>query len=72
MEKRREVPNVLRLLPLVPTDGLPAEPDTCRPCRVTVISTTPGVKPVALGIVGESCSCLSLCMLVDVKQCEQA
>lgn len=53
VEKRREVPNALQLLPLVPADGLPSEPDRGRPCRVLVISTSPGVKPLVLGVVGE-------------------
>lgn len=52
-EKRREVSNVLRLLPLLPADGLPAEPDKLRPFSFTVISTTPGVKPLAVGVTGE-------------------
>jgi hypothetical protein len=53
-EKRKQVPEALKLLPLVPVDGLPSEPDTDRPYKVTVISTTPGVKPMAVGVVGES------------------
>lgn len=52
-QKRRDVPSVLRLLPLLPADGLPAEPDNLRPFSFTVISTTPGVKPLAVGVTGE-------------------
>ncbi len=52
-EKRKEVPLALRLLPLLPADAIPVQPDTDRPYKFTVISTTPGVKPLALGVVGE-------------------
>lgn len=50
VEKRKEVPLVLKLLPLSPAEGLPVEPDTHRPIKITVISTQPGVKPLAVGV----------------------
>jgi hypothetical protein len=55
------VPEALKLLPLVPADGLPSEPNTERPYKITVISTTPGVKPLAVGVVGESLQLQSWC-----------
>lgn len=50
--KRKEQANTLRLLPLVPADGVPPEPSTDRPYSITVISTTPGIKPCVVGITG--------------------
>jgi hypothetical protein len=47
------MPLNLQLLPLLPADALPVEPDTDRPYKFTVISTTPGVKPLTVGVVGE-------------------
>lgn len=46
-------PTTLQLLPLQPVDEVPPEPATARPIKLTVISTTPGVKPVVVGVVGE-------------------
>lgn len=60
------MPDALRLLPLVPVDGLPAEPDTGRPYKVNVISTTPGVKPLTVGVVGESPQNLPLLLLLPI------
>jgi hypothetical protein len=47
------MPLNLQLLPLLPADALPVEPDTDRPYKFTVVSTTPGVKPLVVGVVGE-------------------
>jgi hypothetical protein len=46
-------PKTLQLLPIQPVDEVPQEPDTARPIKLTVISTTPGVRPVVVGVVGE-------------------
>lgn len=48
-EKCKAMPLNLQLLPLLPADALPLEPDTDRPYKVTVISTTPGVKALTVG-----------------------
>lgn len=52
--KRKETADTLELLPLLPWDGLDAPPASMRPWVFTVLSTKPGLKPVAVGVEGGS------------------